>query len=239
MGAPVFVIVPDQMSFSMEHSLSVKFGLNGIIRAQVSTFKRLAWRVLQETGGITRKEVDGFGYRMLVRSVLEENRDEFKLFRQAASKRGFTEQVGDLLKEFSRYSLDHTTMSDLHGALEKLNAPRTLLDKADDLSLLLTKIEERLGTTYVDSEGHLTLLASQLKHSDLLKGADIYLDGFENFTTREYEIITELMKYANRVTVVLPMEGALSGFGDHELFFNPVRTSMQLRQIARMESVED
>ena len=84
-----------------------------------------------------------------------------------------------------------------------------MLDKAEDLSLLLTKIEEKLGTTYVDSEGHLALLASQIHHSDLLKGADIYIDGFENFTTREYEIVTELMKHANRLTVVLPMEGAL------------------------------
>ena len=46
---------------------------------------------------------------------LEENREDFKLFRQAASKRGFTEQIGDLLKEFSRYCLDFKTMNDLHG----------------------------------------------------------------------------------------------------------------------------
>ena len=106
------------------------------------------------------------------------------MFRQAASKRGFTEQIGDLLKEFSRYCLDHQTMSNLHDALASTGAPRTLLDKAEDLSLLLTKIEEKLGTTYVDSEGHLALLASQIHHSDLLKGADIYIDGFENFTTQ-------------------------------------------------------
>ena len=112
------MIVPDQMSFSVEHSLSVNFNLNGMIRAQVVTFKRLAWRILQETGGITRKEVDGFGYRMLVRSVLEENQDEFKLFRQAASKRGFTAQIGDLMKEFSRYCLDFETMNDLHTQLQ-------------------------------------------------------------------------------------------------------------------------
>ena len=99
-------------------------------------------------------------------------------------------------------------------------------------------MKRRLGTTYVDSEGHLALLASQIKHADLLKGADIYIDGFENFTTREYEIVTELMKHANRVTVVLPMEGALTGFADHELFFNPVRTSLKLRELARVESVE-
>ena len=163
---------------------------------------------------------------MLVRSVLEENQDEFKLFRQAASKRGFTDQIGDLMKEFSRYCLDFETMNDLHTQLQIANAPQTLLDKASDLSLLLTKIEEKLGTSYVDSEGHLALLASQIQHADILKGADIYIDGFENFTTREYEIITELMKYGNRVTVVLPMESDLSGHADHELFFNPVRTSV-------------
>lgn len=237
LGVPVIILVPDQMSFSVEHRLSVGFELNGMIRAQVATFKRLAWRVLQETGGITRKEVDGFGYRMLVRSVLEENRDEFKLFRQAASKQGFTEQIGDLMKEFSRYCLDFETMKTLHDDLVSMQAPRTLLDKTSDLSLLLTKIEEKLGTTYVDSEGYLTLLAAQIKYAGFLKGADVYIDGFENFTTREYEIITELMKYSKRVTVVLPMESDLLG-GDHELFFNSVRTSLRLREIAKMEAVE-
>ena len=238
LGPAVILIVPDQMSYSMEHSLSVNFGLNGIIRAQVSTFKRLAWRVLQETGGITRKEVDGFGYRMLVRSVLEENRDELKLFRQAANKRGFTERIGDLMKEFSRYCLDHEALAGLQEGLSAGNAPRTLQDKVSDLALLLTKIEERLGTAYVDSEGHLALLASQIKFSELIKGADVYIDGFESFTAREYEIITELMKHGHRVTVVLPMESDLTGHADHELFFNPVRTAMKLREIARNESVE-
>jgi ATP-dependent helicase/nuclease subunit B len=238
LGAPIFIIVPDQMSFSVEHSLSVNYGLNGIIRAQVVTFKRLAWRILQEVGGITRKEVNGFGYRMLVRSVLEDHHDEFKLFRQAANKRGFTEQIGDLLQEFGRYAVDFTMMNELHDQLLAANAPRTLIDKASDLSLLLAKIEEKLGTTYVDSEGHLALLAMQIHHADIVKGADIYIDGFESFTTREYEIITELLKFGNRVTVALPMESDLTGSADHELFFNPVRTSLRLRGIAYLESID-
>ena len=77
-----------------------------------------------------------------------------------------------------------------------------------------------------------------MEHLELLKGADIYIDDFENFTSREYEIVTELMKYANRTTGVLPIEGTLTGFGDHELFFNPVRTSLKLRELARVEAVE-
>ncbi|MEZ7170459.1 helicase-exonuclease AddAB subunit AddB [Sporosarcina sp. OR05] len=238
LGPAIILLVPDQMSYSMEHSLSVNFGLKGMIRAQVSTFKRLAWRVLQETGGITRKEVDGFGYRMLVRSVLEENREELKLFRQAANKRGFTEKIGDLMKEFSRYCLDQELLGKLLAELSAGQAPRTLQDKVSDLTLLLGKIEEKLGTAYVDSEGHLALLASQVQHSELIRDADIYVDGFESFTSREYEILKELMKYGKSVTVVLPMEAGVSGHADHELFFNPVRTALKLREIARLESVD-
>lgn len=236
-GAPIIVIVPDQMSFSMEHNLSVQFGLKGLIRAQVLTFKRLAWRILQETGGIARKEVDQFGYRMLIRSVLEENQEAFQLFRQAASKRGFTEQITSLLKEFSRYCLDVEAMTNLQAQLTKVAAPRTLIDKTTDLQLLLTKIEEKLGTYFVDSEGHLQQLASQIRHSTFVSQASIYMDGFENFTTREYEIVTELMKHAKNMTVVLPIDVKNHASADHELFYSPAKTMQTLTELANAEGV--
>ena len=52
-GDPIFFIVPDQMSFSTEYRLSSADGMKGMIRAQAVTFKRLAWRVLQEAGVAT------------------------------------------------------------------------------------------------------------------------------------------------------------------------------------------
>ncbi|WP_432354656.1 helicase-exonuclease AddAB subunit AddB [Sporosarcina sp. A2] len=238
LGAPIVLIVPDQMSYSLEHSLAAQFGLNGMVRAQVLTFKRLAWRVLQETGGITKKEIDGFGYRMLIRSVLEDNREDFKLFRQAADKRGFTEQVEGVLKEFSRYCLDHVTLSQLHTELAAVSAPRSLVDKAGDLSLLLQKVEERLGTSYVDGEGHLAMLSGQVEFSSYIKEADIYIDGFELLTNREHEIIRELLKYAKRVTVALPTDELANAAEDHELFFSPMRTKQLIMELAREESVE-
>ncbi|WP_249671380.1 hypothetical protein, partial [Bacillus thuringiensis] len=64
---PIFIIVPYQISYSTEYELTNKHGLQGLIRAQVMTFKRLAWLVLQETEGIAGKEVNGYGYRMLIR----------------------------------------------------------------------------------------------------------------------------------------------------------------------------
>jgi len=237
-GDPIFVIVPDQMSFSTEYRLSSADGMKGMIRTQPGTFKRLAWRVLQEAGGISRKEVDSFGYRMLIRSLLEEHRDEFKLLRRAAGKWGFTDQIEQLIKEFSRYCVDCGELTEIRSTLAEAGAPRTLLDKASDLELILAEIENRLGTVFVDSEGHLALLSEKIRFSEQVKRSDIYIDGFVTFTAREYEIIFELMRHAKSVTIALPMDGAANANDEQALFFQSANTARRLVDQAKKEGFQ-
>lgn len=237
-GDPLFFIVPDQMSFSTEYRLSSADGMNGTIRAQAVTFKRLAWRVLQEVGGISRKEVDSFGYRMLIRSLLEEHREEFQLFRRSAGKRGFTDQIEQLIKEFARYCVDCSELTEIRSSLEKAGAPRTLLDKASDLELILAEIESRLGTVFVDSEGHLALLSEKIQYSVQVKTSDIYIDGFVTFTAREYEIIFELMRHAKSVTISLPMDGSSNANDEQALFFQSANTARRLVDQAKKEGLQ-
>lgn len=237
-GEPLFYIVPDQMSFASEYSLAADSGLQGLIRAQVTTFKRLAWRVLQETGGIAKEEISGFGYRMLIRSLLEENKDQFKLFKRAATKRGFTDQIEVLLKEFNRYCLDFETMSNIINDLENVQAPKTLLDKSSDLVLMLELMEQKLGTSYIDGEGYLMLLAHKIKDSSLLETTEIYIDGFTSFTTRELEIIQELMKKVKRITIALPMDSLTDALDEQSLFYQTASTCNRLLDIANKENVD-
>ena len=237
-GDPIFYIVPDQMSFSSEYVLAADSGLAGLIRAQVTTFKRLAWRVLQETGGIAKEEISGFGYRMLIRSLLEDNKDKFTLFNRAATKRGFTDQIEVLLKEFNRYSLDYATMSNVLNDLQSVQAPQTLIDKSNDLVLMLELMEQKLGTSYIDGEGYLTLLAQKMKDSSLLETTEIYIDGFTSFTTRELEILQELMKKVKRITIALPMESFSDALDEQSLFYQPAITGNKLLEIAKLEQIE-
>lgn len=239
LGSPIFLIVPDQMSFSSEYALTTTGDLHGLIRSQVTTFKRLAWRILQETGGISRQEINGFGYRMLIRSLLEQHQDDFTLFKKAASKRGFTDQMEMLLKEFSRYCLDGDTLMSLEDTLKSVQAPRTLQDKAHDLSVLLQAVEDRLGTTFVDSEGYFALLARQLDQSEMIKEATVYVDGFVSMTTREYEILGELMKTAKRVTISLPLHNEEEDlYNEQSLFHHAAKTAARLKEMASEASVE-
>ena len=237
-GDPIFYIVPDQMSFSSEYVLAADSGLAGLIRAQVTTFKRLAWRVLQETGGIAKEEISGFGYRMLIRSLLEDNKDKFTLFNRAATKRGFTDQIEVLLKEFNRYCLDYATMINVLNDLQNVQAPQTLIDKSNDLILMLELMEQKLGTSYIDGEGYLTLLAQKIKDSSLLETTEIYIDGFTSFTTRELEILQELMKKVKRITIALPMESFSDAVDEQSLFYQPAITGNKLLEIANIEQIE-
>ncbi|WP_033540930.1 helicase-exonuclease AddAB subunit AddB [Planococcus sp. CAU13] len=237
-GDPIFFIVPDQMSFSTEYRLSSADDMKGMIRAQAVTFKRLAWRVLQEAGGISRKEVDSFGYRMLIRSLLEQYKEDFQLFRRAAGKRGFTDQIEQLIKEFSRYCVDCGELTNIRSSLAEAGAPRTLLDKAADLELILAEIENRLGRVFVDSEGHLALLSEKIRFSEQIKASDIYIDGFVTFTAREYEIIFELMRHAKSVSIALPMDGAANANDEQALFFQSASTARRLVDLANKEGIQ-
>ncbi len=237
-GDPIFLIVPDQMSFSTEYRLAAAYGMNGMIRAQAVTFKRLAWRVLQEVGGISRKEVDTFGYRMLIRSLLEDHREDFQLFRRAAGKRGFTDQVEQLVKEFARYCVDCIELNSIRSSLVEAGAPQTLLNKAQDLELILTELENRLGKVFVDSEGHLALLSEKITQSELIKSSTVYIDGFMNFTAREYEILFELMKHAKSVTIALPMDDRTNADDEQALFYQSANTARRLSEQAIQEGIE-
>ncbi|MBQ0139317.1 MAG: helicase-exonuclease AddAB subunit AddB, partial [Kurthia sp.] len=232
-GSPIFLIVPDQMSFSTEYELTNSEGIVGMIRAQATTFKRLAWRILSEVGGISREEINGFGYRMLIRNVLLENQEQLSLFKKSASKRGFTEEIESILKEFSRYSIDGHRLNEIDNELANHEqAPLTLKNKMHDLKLIMSSIENKLGTTYVDSEGYVPLLIQALDHSEFIKETHIYIDGFNSFTAREFELVAKLLQVAKDVTIALPFDSEDDAADVQMLFHQPAFTAQKLKDMA-------
>lgn len=238
LGNPLFYLVPDQMSFTAEWHLSSQGKGHGLVRGQVTTFKRLAWRVLQENGGITRQEVNGIGYRMLIRSLLRDEQDAFVLFQRAATKRGFTDQIEGLLKEFNRYNLTPETLEASTKRLDELGAPVPLKQKTRDLQTIATKLKERLGTEFIDGDGHLRLLLEKIPTSDLVAASEFYLDSFTAFTPLERAIVEQLMIHASRIHIALPMNDEKEAFDEQSLFHGPAKTFVQLRELAHAHHVE-
>ncbi|OCS87451.1 helicase-exonuclease AddAB subunit AddB [Caryophanon tenue] len=238
LGAPIFIIVPDQMSYTTEYDLMNRHGMKGLIRAQVLSFKRLAWYILQETGGIARREINGVGYKMLIRQLLDEQKEQFSLFRQAAGKRGFTNEIEALLKEFGRYNVTSEMLTNVATSFQEMDAPKTLINKTADLQVVVDAVEQRLGTTYVDSEGYYPLLTENLAQSEQIKEASIYIDGFTAFTGREFELCKELLRVAKCVTITLPYRTMDEAHNDQALFHEAASTAVRLHEAAEALQVD-
>jgi ATP-dependent helicase/nuclease subunit B len=201
-GAPIIYIVPEQMTFSTEYRLATNPKLGGMIRAQVYSFSRLAWRILQETGGISRYHLSSVGVSMLIRKIIEDKKDQLKLFQRAADKNGFVQQVEQMITEFKRYCISPDELfQKAKGNSE--TASIALQDKLNDLEIIYRQFEDEVFGKYIDSEDYFRLLSEKVSASIYLKEAEIYIDGFYSFTPQEYLVIKELMRHCQRVTITM------------------------------------
>ncbi|MRX73528.1 helicase-exonuclease AddAB subunit AddB [Bacillus lacus] len=218
-GSPMVLLVPDQMTFAMEYRLAKTPGLGGMMRAQVYSFTRLAWRVLQETGGMTRQYLSSTGIQMMLRKLIEENRQQLRVYAKASDKAGFVEHVEVMLTELKRYCV---SVEELQSQFEDLNSAasageQALSGKIHDLALLYAGMEKELSRNYIDSEDYLRLLSEKIEHWPNIAETDFYIDGFYHFTPQEYQVLEQIMKHARSVTIALTADKPFDEHLPHEL----------------------
>ncbi len=241
-GPSIVYLVPEQMTFQSEYKLIHTPGLGGMIRAQVFSFTRLAWRVLQETGGMSRYHLNDVGIQMLLRKIIERHKPEFKLFGRAADKAGFMTQLGDMIVECKRYCITPEQLLEKANVLREQQAKATakvLADKLSDLHLIYEQLEKQLMHHYIDSEDYLRLLAEKIPQSRYLANAEIYVDGFHHFTPQEYMVLEQLLLHCKRVTIALTVDAP---YNDHlpnelHLFRLTGQTYHDIREMALLNNV--
>lgn len=237
-GPPIIYLVPEQMTFQSEHSLIRSPGLKGMIRAQVFSFTRLAWRLLQEAGGMARYHLNQTGLHMLLVKVLEKERENLKLFSQAAEASGFIRQLEQLTTEFKRYQVSLEMLEEKREALlakeEMAPSERLLADKLHDFSLIYHKLQHLLADRYIHSEDYLTLLAEKIPTVSWLREAEIYVDGFHSFTKQERLVLKALFSTVKRVTLTLTLDQPPTDELDAlDLFYTPKTTYRQMLELAQ------
>lgn len=237
-GQPIIYIVPEQMTFSSEYRLATDPMIGGMIRAQVYSFSRLAWRILQETGGISRYHLSSVGINMLIRKIIEDQRENLNIFQRAADKQGFVQQIERMITEFKRYCIrpEELIFEGSDGTDEKV-----LQDKLTDLELIYRQFEDEVFGKYIDSEDYFHLLSEKISGSAYLKDAEIYIDGFHSFTPQEYMVIKELMKHCNRVTIALTSNESRFETGPDELdlFRLTSEACYSITELAKAEGIEN
>ena len=203
-GDPIFVIVPDQMSFHMEYQLLKQSEQPSLMRVQGLSFSRFAYRILQETGGVSRYHLDQVGLAILLQKVMNEKKEELALFPFYANKPGFINKVSEMIAEFKNYCVSPAQLFQcVNESNEAMNWSIQSSKKINDLALLYETFQQVSLNKYLMSEDYYTLLSEQIANSQTVANSDFYVDGYHIFNKQEELILFQLMKYAKSVTVVL------------------------------------
>ena len=233
---PLLLIVPEQFSLQAEKNLARITGASGIYRAEVLSFRRLAFRVFSEVGGVPRRHLDAAGKSMLLFRILDKLGSELKIFTRAAQRKGFIDTLSDAITEFKRYDI---SPEELLEASRETDDGLLLKDKLHDLSLIYSEFEKQLHRNYLDADDDLLELYKKLDLSTQYDGAEIWIDEFSGFTPQEYKVIGKLLNKAERITICLCTDYLSSDPNDNApMVFGPVRkTAEKLLRLAKQEGI--
>ncbi len=235
-GAPLIWLVPEQSTYICEKMLVQESGLKGSIRAEVLSFERLPYRLLKELGEKPKPVLDKIGQQMALAKMIQKQKNKLSIFSRGANKPGFTTALGDLLKEFGHYQVHP---EDLKQILEQkeMKQGQSLGQKLNDIALLY---EEWLTFTaekhYLRPEEGLNSVLTLLQKTSAFQEAELWIDGFADFTPQEVSILAMLLTKAKQINVALCLDVNLydkKQVAKEQPFYHIWQTKKRLEQIAQ------
>lgn len=229
-----YFIVPEQATLVTDEWLMENMDEDCLMDVRVVSFEKLSEEVLAATRGKNRSFIDPTGKAMLLRTVFEDYKDEFQVFRSGGQNRGFLRHALRLLTELKRSDISCERLEEVS---HSSTAKAVFAQKIKEVSFMQQKLEEKLCGTYFDNEDRMSLLAKELPHARNLHSVDFYFTYFNGFTGLEYEVIRSLIKLPGEVRIALPLDVEIRGEGGDNVFAASEETLRILRQIAYEEKV--
>lgn len=192
----VYIITPEQFSFTAEKKLMESLEENAVISAEVLTFRRMAYRVMQEVGGATKITLSSLGKAMLLYHILDQKKDELTFLGKTDKN---VDLIATTITELKKHNI---SKEQIESSIEKIK-DSYLQYKMKDILLLYKAFEEQIQEHYIDENDILTILAEQLDQTTMFQNTIVYIDEFVGFTPQEYRIIEKLLRQAEQINVTI------------------------------------
>lgn len=229
----ILIITPEQFSFTAEKKLMETINTQAVLNAEVITFSRMAYRVINETGGKTETNLSKCGKAMLIYSILNNNKKELKFLGKTDEN---IEMAETAITEFKKHGIKVETLK------QEIENQKDiyLKNKIQDMYIIYKKFEEQIAGKYIDETDLLTKLAENVDKVSEFKDNLIYIDEFAGFTSQEYEIIKKLIKIAKQVTITICTDELQNTKNpDTDIFYSNQITTNKLLNIAKEEKIEE
>ena len=192
----VYIITPEQFSFTAEKNLMETCGRKAVMDAEVITFGRMAYRVINEIGGINNELISNCGKAMLLTNIIEKQKENLNFL-------GKTDKNLDLIiRMITELKKNNVTTNILEDNINGIEDEYVKL-KLKDINLLYDSFNKSIIDKYLDDDDLLTIVKDKIQQSQMFKDSYIYIDEFAGFTKQEYIVIEELLKIAKQVNITM------------------------------------
>jgi len=227
------IIVPDQFTMQTQKDICMKHPRGGIMNIDILSFGRLSHRIFEEVGGNEKPILDDTGKSLILRKVASKEIDNLKSMNKNLKKIGYIHEVKSAISEFMQYGIDVKGVAELATYASKRG---NLFNKLQDLGVLYQGFLDYNKEKFITTEEALTLLASVLKKSNIIKDSVVVFDGFTGFTPVQNQVLRELMILAKDVIVTITMTEEVNPFiveGEQKLFYLSQKTIQSLEELAK------
>ena len=227
----IYIITPEQFSYTSERKL-LESTNGAAINAEVLTFSRMAHRVITETGN-NLKNIEPFGRSMLIYDILDNKKKELKFLGKNMQN---VEVIDKTITEFKKHNITETNLGKAIDNLED----EYLKIKLKDVENIYNAYEEKIKEKFLDENDVLSILAENIKNTDMFNDAVFMIDEFAGFTPQEYRIIEELMKISKEIIVTITTDSLIDNklSEDTDIFYSNKIAINKLIEIANRNNVE-
>lgn len=206
------VIVPDQYTLEAEKQAFRFLQVRGLIDVEIVSMSRLGFKLLAEQGGGQKTFIDKYGRHMLLSQIASRLEEELQVFKDTRRKNSFIEMANNFISEMKQYNASPEDLAQLADHLEE---DSLLKKKLTDLQLIFAEYEKRIAGKYTDSEDYISLYTEKISSSAMVKGANIWVYGFDSFAPKSLDVLGHLMAASENVNVFLTYD---QNCRDEEIF---------------------
>lgn len=227
----IYIITPEQFSFTAENKLLAEVKEGAVLQAEVLTFARMAYRIMQETGGANDTTLSQVGKSMLVDAILRKQKKNLTFLGNSDEN---IEVVENAITEFKKHCISTQKLEEVSQELEDTY----LQAKVKDLTTVYEEYQNYLQEGYIDENDTLDKLVQNIEKSQQFVDTLIYIDEFAGFTMQEYQIIEKLLSMAKRVTITVTTDSLWQKeVQEEDIFYDNKKTIERILSIAKAVGV--
>jgi ATP-dependent helicase/nuclease subunit B len=213
--------VPEQASLQIERAILQPADIPGAHRADVLSFDRLAYRVLDSVGAPARRALSEAARAMVLRHLIRTRSRELQYFRRADRLAGCIERLSTTIGELIQEAVEPPDLAACGTGFQPVydtgcrpvphedDQNPAQQAKLHDLHLIYTAYLEYLGNERLDPSQNLQVARECLPRCAWLGGAQMWVDGFASLSGQEMLTLIALARMCQHVDITVLLDPSL------------------------------